>query len=476
MLRHHISQELRPQATAHLAQTMAFLQLNTTELENTLMNELNQNPALELVEELRCPTCGKRISSHPCPSCARPTDDGSPVIYLSTRQSFGTRDGAAEEDRADSYEAHTRESLEEFILKQIAADLTREERPIAAYILLQLDDDGLLQEEPVEIAAYLRAPLATVERVLSLIQHADPVGVGARSPIDSLLIQIEALKGAVSENLRNLARAIIVDAFDLLARNDLRQIARQLRSPLSTVEMAARFIQRNLTPYPGRAYWGDGKTPSEDLPAYHEADVNITMQRRGSETPSTLMVEIFTPLAGTLRVNPTLRAAMQELTDQDAGKQEKWAQAVERATLITKCVQQRNHTMRRLMEILVNHQKDFILNGDGSLKPLTRSVVAKLLSVHESTISRAVASKTIALPSGRIVPLSKFFDRSLSVRDRVRQIIEAETRPMTDDEIADALSRDGIDVARRTVAKYCNMLGILPANLRQRPSAVPAMA
>lgn len=475
MLRHHIGHELRPQTTAHLAQTMAFLQLNTTELENTLLNELNQNPALELVDDMRCPTCGKRLTQHPCPTCARPTDDGSPVIYLSTRQSFGMRDGAGDEDRADSYEAHTRESLEEFILKQIAAELTREERPIAAYILLQLDDDGLLQEETVEIAAYLRQPLATVERVLTLIQHAEPVGVGARNPIESLLIQLEALKGSVNESLRALARAIVVDAFELLARNDLRQIARQLRSPLSTVEMAARFIQRNLTPYPGRAYWGDGKTPSEELPAYHEADVNITMQRRG-EALSTLMVEIFTPLAGTLRVNPTLRAAMQELDEQDPGKQEKWAQAVERATLITKCVQQRNHTMRRLMEILVHHQKEFILNGDGALKPLTRSVVAKLLSVHESTISRAVASKTIALPSGRIVPLSKFFDRSLSVRDRVRQIIEAETRPLTDDEIADALSRDGIDVARRTVAKYRNMLGILPANLRHRPSAVAVAA
>lgn len=476
MLRHHISHELRPQTTAHLAQTMAFLQLNTTELENTLMNELNQNPALELVDEMRCPTCGRRLSQHPCPTCARPTDDGAPVIYLSTRQSFGSRDGGAEDDRADSYEAHTRESLDEFILKQIAADLTREERPIAAYILLQLDDDGLLQEETVEIAAYLRQPLATVERVLSLIQHAEPVGVGARGPIESLLIQIEALQGSVNESLRNLARAIIVDAFDLLARNDLRQIARQLRSPLATVELAARFIQRNLTPYPGRAYWGDGKTPTEELPSYHEADVNVTMQRRANDVPGTLMVEIFTPLAGTLRVNPTLRAAMQALEDQDAGKQEKWAQAVERATLITKCVQQRNHTMRRLMEILVNHQKDFILNGDGSLKPLTRSVVAKTLGVHESTISRAVASKTIALPSGRIVPLSKFFDRSLSVRDRVRQIIEAEHRPLTDDEIADVLSRDGIDVARRTVAKYRNMLGILPANLRHRASAMAVVA
>jgi RNA polymerase sigma-54 factor len=102
------------------------------------------------------------------------------------------------------------------------------------------------------------------------------------------------------------------------------------------------------------------------------------------------------------------------------------------------------------------------------LYPLTRAQIAKQLELHESTISRAVAGKTVALPDGRIVPLAKFFDRSLSVRDRVRQLVEAENRPMTDDEIAVALARDGVRIARRTVAKYRNMLGILPANLRAR--------
>jgi len=141
---------------------------------------------------------------------------------------------------------------------------------------------------------------------------------------------------------------------------------------------------------------------------------------------------------------------------------------VERATLITKCVQQRNHTMRRLMALIAAEQRDFILGGDGDLRPLTRARVAKALGVHESTISRAVAGKFAALPNGRIVPLARFFDRSLSVRDRVRCLVETETRPMTDDEIAAALGDEGIRVARRTVAKYRNMLGILPANVRAR--------
>ncbi len=474
MLRHQIGQDLRHVATAHLAQTMSFLQLNTTELEQALLKELDQNPALELVEERRCPTCGKKLTTPQCPVCVRPAAEGEAVIYLSTRSRTGSGE-YADDDRSDTYEAHSRERLDEYILKQIAPMLSREDRVIAAYILCQIDEDGLLAEEVAEIAVYLRVAVSRVETVLAMIQRADPVGVGASSPTESLLIQLETFSDRISEQQLGLCRAIINDHFDLLARQDLRQIARATRAALPSVEQAGRFIQRNLTPYPGRAYWGDGRTPVEDSGAYHDADVNIQIQRRpDGEGEVSLMVEIFTPLAGTLRVNPELKAAMAALEEQEAGKQEKWTQAVERATLITKCIQQRNHTMRRLMEILVNHQRDFILNGDGALKPLTRSVVAKLLGVHESTISRAVASKTIGLPNGRIVPLSKFFDRSLSVRDRVRQIIDAESRPLTDDEIADRLAMDGVNVARRTVAKYRNMLGILPANLRHRGASTVA--
>jgi RNA polymerase sigma-54 factor len=94
--------------------------------------------------------------------------------------------------------------------------------------------------------------------------------------------------------------------------------------------------------------------------------------------------------------------------------------------------------------------------------------VAQALELHESTISRAVAGKSAALPDGRIVPLAKFFDRSLSVRDRVRLLVEAETRPLTDDQISERLAQQGLQVARRTVAKYRKMLGILPANIRAR--------
>ena len=301
-----------------------------------------------------------------------------------------------------------------------------------------------------------------MQRVLALIQRADPPGVGARTPAESLLIQLDTLAEGAPERLVNLARLLITDHFEALARREYARIARALQVPISRVNQAAIFIQRNLTPYPARAFWGEGRLPDPNEAVYREPDMIISQPRRGAG----LLVEVLTPLAGWLRVNPVFKSA---LTDcESAAERDRWGQAVERATLMTKCLQQRNATLQRLMEIIAVEQRDFILGHDGDLRALTRARIARALGVHESTISRAVAGKSVALPSGRIVPLAKFFDRSLSVRDRVRVIVENAPRPLTDDEIAAFLAGAGVHIARRTVAKYRNMLGILPAHLRGR--------
>ncbi len=472
MLAHRPAQEFRHLATAHLTQTMSFLQLSAAELEATLAKELDRNPALELVEELRCPGCGRRLVRPPCPTCAAPCPDGGPIVYLTPREPrlYSPPDA----DWTDPHEAHVREPLDEYILRQIGPHLAREERPVAAYILAQLDENGLWPETPSEMVAFQRVPLNVVERVLALIQHADPPGIGAHTPEESLLIQLDCLAEAdqAPRATLALARALLQEHFELLGKRDYAQIARRLHVTRAAAEAAARFIQRNLTPYPARAFWGEGKlSEADDGSGLRDPDVNVSFisgsSAFGRGTDSALMVEVFTPFSGWLRVSPEFKAALAECVEAD---REKWAAAVEQAALITKCLQQRNHTMRRLMQIIATEQRDFILGGDGDLRPLTRAQIAKALGVHESTISRAVAGKSIALPNGRIVPLAKFFDRSLSVRDRVRHLVESETRPLKDDEIAAALAREGVCVARRTVAKYRNMLGILPANLRARQS------
>jgi RNA polymerase sigma-54 factor len=134
-------------------------------------------------------------------------------------------------------------------------------------------------------------------------------------------------------------------------------------------------------------------------------------------------------------------------------------------------LQQRDHTLVRLMRRLAALQREFVLQGDACIVPLTRAQLAVELEVHESTVSRAVAGKAVQLPNRKIIPLSRWFDRSLNVRTALLQIIAEEKQPLSDTQIARLLERQGFDVARRTVAKYRSMEGILPARLRQAQPA-----
>jgi RNA polymerase sigma-54 factor len=169
------------------------------------------------------------------------------------------------------------------------------------------------------------------------------------------------------------------------------------------------------------------------------------------------------PISGTLRVNPLFKEAIHQAP---VDKVEQWQTAFDQAALLVKCLQQRNHTIIRLMRRLSTLQRKFILKGDAYLQPITRASLAKELEVHESTISRAVSGKAVQLPNGHIIPMANFFDRSRHIRTALKEIIGQETRPLSDTEIGELLAKQGFCIARRTVAKYRSMEGILPAHLR----------
>jgi RNA polymerase sigma-54 factor len=177
-----------------------------------------------------------------------------------------------------------------------------------------------------------------------------------------------------------------------------------------------------------------------------------------------MIVEIVMPYSGTLQVSPLYK---QTIKQTDAELKDAMKGDLERASLFVKCLQQRNHTMQRLMLELVKIQKPYLTKGEKYLKPITRASLAGELEVHESTISRAVSGKSVQLPNRKIVPMAAFFDRSLSARTILREIVSGESKPLSDTEIQKKLDERGIQVARRTVAKYRAMEGILPAHLRQ---------
>lgn len=464
-------QALRPLTTAHLAQTMSLLSLTAGELRQQIDAELAANPALELVEERRCPTCHRLLPGRSaCPVCSRPKQQAAeePIVFVSPRDVYYGSGGASEDDQPeDQYSAAT-EELPVYVFRQVAPDIDPEDRKLAAYLLTNLDEDGLLATTLADAARYLHTSTAQLERVQHVIQRADPIGVCSCSTEAALLVQLDVL--AETHRVPELAEEIIREGMALLSRHQYAELARQLKAPLKQVQEAAHFISENLNPYPARSSWGESHQSSrESTRVYYQPDMIITIpvdQNNGPQSrpvDGPLMVEIIMPLYGTLRVNPLYRQAMQESAgDQKTALRED----MDRASLFVKCLQQRNHTIQRLMQRIVTLQRDFILKGEKYMRPITRAQIAETLEVHESTISRAVANKAVQMPNGRIIPLSNFFDRSLNVRTVLREIIVDEVYPLSDSELADLLAERGFNVARRTVAKYRSMEGILPANLR----------
>lgn len=466
MLLQRHSQEIRPLTTAHLAQTMTLLSLTVGELKQKIESELASNPALELVEEHRCPTCRKHITGKgPCYSCSHPpvTSPDDPIVFVSPREDFHSFTGSGSfEDIPDDNMGPVVEELPQFVLRQIAPDLDERDRTIAAHILTNLDEDGLLAIPLLEIARYHHIPLSRIEGVLRLIQHAEPVGVGSPSPQAALMVQLEVLRE--TRSVPALAEVAVERGMSLLSRHRYIELGHLLGISTSQAKEIARYISENLNPFPGRAHWGDiRQTAEQSTDVYRQPDVIISRVNEKEDTP--LMVEIAMPIFGTLRVNPDFREALMQAP---VDKADQWRADLEHAALLVKCLQQRNHTIVRLMQRIAVLQRGFILFGDASIKPITRASLSKELEVHESTISRAVSSKSVQLPNGRIVPLAIFFDRSLHIRTALKEIVEQENKPLSDTEIGELLAQQGYPVARRTVAKYRAMEGILPAHLRTR--------
>lgn len=450
-------------ATAHLAQTMTLLYQSIGELWEEIQKELT-NPALELVEERRCPTCQRILpGNNPCPVCSLSSsmNPEEPVVFLSPRDDFIPSSAAGAESIPDEPTSAAVEELPTYVLRQIAMDLEPQDRKIAAYLLTHLDEDGFLTIPLIEVARYFHVLLSKVEEIQHLIQRADPVGVGSLNPQEALLVQIEMLKE--TSTIPPLATDIIRDTMDLLSRRQFVEIARHFKVPHTTIQEAVKFISENLNPFPGRAHWGDVRQPAPAAgQVYYHPDVVINYLNDSPENP--LVVEIIMPIRGTLRINPMFRQATRQAEPEVRPGMKT---DLDRAGLFVKCMQQRNHTMQRLLHRVVVIQRPFILNGERYLIPLTRAQLAQELEVHESTISRAVANKTVQLPNRRIVPLACFFDRSLNVRTALKDIIAQEKNPQSDAQLVKLLSSQGYDVARRTVAKYRAMEGILPAHMRK---------
>jgi len=457
-------QTTRPMTTAHLAQTMNLLSMPGEELRQEIDAALASNPALEMIEERRCPTCHRLLSDHgKCPVCSSPknSESNDPVVFLSPRDDFIPKKDYIDPSIDNEPYAPEVEELPAYVLKQIAPDLDQSQRAAAAFLLTHLDEDGLLTTTVLEVARYTHLLPSEIEKIKKMIQRADPIGVGSNTTQEALLVQLEVLRE--TQDVPELAEQVIREGMSELSHHQYAELAHKLGVAIKIVTSAAKFIGENLNPFPARSHWGDVRQPvNEGTEVYHQPDIIINYL---NDDPSkALVVEIIMPTSGTLQVNPLFKQAVKQASDDTKADLKG---DLEKASLFVKCLQQRNHTMERLITKVVGIQRDYILNGEKYLRPVTRAQISRELEVHESTISRAVANKAVQLPNKRIVPLAAFFDRSMNIRSELKEIVEGEKSPLSDSDLVQLLSKRGYDVARRTVAKYRSIEGILPAHLRK---------
>ena len=349
-------------------------------------------------------------------------------------------------------------SLAENLLWQVRmARLTPQEERIAALLIGNLDKDGYLQSSVAEIASQADVGEEMVEPVLGIVQEFDPLGVGARDLRECLLLQLKGLDLADS-----LVVTIVAHHLQALEGKRFDRLAKELNVSTEEVAQAVRLIA-SLEPKPGRNF-GEGEA------RYITPDVYV--QKVGNEYVITLNNEGLPRL----RVSSYYR----RLLSQEGEAKEYIKEKLRAAVWLIKSIDQRQHTLRLVVESIVKFQREFLDKGVAYMRPLVLRDVASDIGMHESTVSRVVANKYIASPQGAY-PLRYFFTTSLkgrqgqeiaaeSVREKIREMISREgpASPLSDEDIARALAADVV-IARRTVAKYRESMRILPSAKRRQP-------
>lgn len=456
--------------TPQLRQSLKILQVAATDLRSTIRDELQNNPTLEESDAGAETTA---LSASPpagsdLPSGEEPRDQaGFDRLRDDWRDDRIPADGGHAYSREDSEKRQhfldsltSEPSLQEHLLRQAQlADLNPEKREALRYLIGSLDDRGFLTVTPEDAAQQSGLPLPAMEQARNILRGFDPLGIGSASLPECLLTQLAARQRGDS-----LAARIVRDHFDLLTRRRIPELARLLAVPVEDVQKAIGEIGL-LDPAPGRRF-------AEDHNQSIEPDVTVTRENGAWK------ITLNTDYIPRLRISNTYRTMLAKgtLSDEERAYLRERMRA---GKFIIDAIAQRQQTVERITRALLQEQADFFEHGVSRLKPLTMTRVADEVGVHETTVSRAVANKYIRTPHG-VFPFRFFFTAgyrddsgadiaSTSVKELIADLIALEDRanPLSDQEIVLRLQAKGLNLARRTVAKYRESLGIPSSNLRR---------
>ena len=461
-------------ASPQLVAANHILALSSAELQALIQREVMENPAIEMEEVPVCQQCGRPLQGSYCVNCMSAekqeqqksvdrddfADDGSIWQHRATS-------GGDDEEFDPTTRVAAQMSLAEHLTLSLQAQYDLEDAPIIEYLVGNLDDDGRLLCSVEEVVDLFNVDPEQVERMVRSLQSMEPVGVGARDLRECLLIQLTYLESQGQH--QPFAREVISRYLTQLSEHKYGQIALALGTTTDTIHEVSEYIKRNLNPFPARGYLGNnlssgGTTATTVLP-----DVVIG-KRALADGAHLYEVEVVESKRFFLNINPSYAQLYAEMGNRQAALSEDERrhiqQYVSRAKLFISNINQRRQTLSKITRHIVDLQRDFLDKGIRALRPLTRARVALDLGMHESTVSRATAAKYVMLPTGEVIPFSNFFVANLGIKDLIKDMIDNEKTPLTDQELADMLCERDIPVARRTVAKYREQLGILPSTLR----------
>ncbi|HVH30782.1 MAG TPA: hypothetical protein VNA31_03825 [bacterium] len=342
-----------------------------------------------------------------------------------------------------------------------AQGLSARDHAIGERLLGYINENGYLEASTTQVAQELNTEVEEVEAVLGRIQRFEPVGVGARNVEECLLLQLRVMEPTA---VNRLAQRIVETYLPDLAAHRFDKVAKAAGATVTEVKDAHEFVKASCYPYPGERYRSDqdgGRVRPAEI-ARPDALVH--------RTDDGFVIELCRQNAFALRVNAFYDDLRRQMRRAAAGysdeSREHVRDYVNRAKLFIDALSRRNWTFANIVQAIVRTQLEYIERGDAHLKPLTKAMIAAELGVSESTVSRALDGKFVQLPAGRVVSFDLFFDQSLPTKDRIREIVAAETRPLTDEEIAALLTSKGIKIARRTVTKYREEMNIPPSTSR----------
>lgn len=468
--------------TPQLQQAIKLLQLSRLELAETIQQEIEINPVLE--ESADSPDSAEAA---PDPTETAELEPSVPPETEKTSEVQMENDSSFSEidwnNYSNEYESGfsprskddndlpsrldiltTKPNLHSHLNWQLnLSHLSDDEKEVGSFIIGNLDRDGFLEVTEEDICEGTGCSPEMAEDMIAVIQDMDPAGVGARNIKESLLLQLDRL------GLHNsLASTLVAEHLHSLENKNYAAIAKSTGKPMDDILHAVKVIM-DLDPHPGRVY-------SDEEPQYIIPDVYV--YKMSGEYVILLNDEGLPRL----RVSNYYKDILKKDSTASADTKDYVQDKLKSALWLIKSIQQRQRTIYRVVESLLKFQMEFFEKGIAHLKPLVLRDVAEDLGMHESTISRVTSNKYVHTPQGTF-ELKYFFNSAISrqdggdslasesIKERIRSIIQNENgeKPLSDNAIAEIFNKEGIQLARRTVAKYREQIGILPSKLRKKP-------